>query len=109
MNSEVKKLHQQLIGLHQQLSQRLAKVKDQATAMDILCEMEELNFRVTMAGRLLFKETTAAIDKGIGTLIEQSAALDDAINDIEKIKDLVKASGKFLNTVDKTLDAIKLR
>jgi hypothetical protein len=109
MNSEITKLHQQLLGLHQQLSRSLVKVKDQAAAMSILCEMEELNFRVMMAGRLLFKETTAAIDKGIGTLVEQSVALDEAIKDIEKIKDLVKAVGKFLGNVDKTLDAIKLR
>lgn len=108
MNSEIKKLHQRLIKSHQNLSKRLGKTKDPDEAEAILREMEELNFRVMMAGRLLFKETTAAIDRRIGTVIEASADLDQAIKEIEKVNDLVKAVGKFLTQADKVLDAVKL-
>ncbi|MFH1278967.1 MAG: hypothetical protein ABIK65_11400 [Candidatus Eisenbacteria bacterium] len=108
MNSEVKKLHKQLIEAHQGLAKRLGKTKDQEEAEDVLREMEELSFRVMMAGRLLFKETTANVDKRIGTVLDAGADLDQAIKDIEKVKDLVKAVGKFLAVVDKVFDAIKI-
>ena len=58
MNKEIKKLHQQLIKTHKELSLRLGKTSDIDEADAILREMEEVNFRVMMAGRLLFKETT---------------------------------------------------
>lgn len=108
MNSEIKKLHAQLIANHQNLAKRLGKTKDQEEAEAILREMEELNFRVMMAGRALFAETTAALDRRIATVIDASADLDDSIKNIAKIKDLIKAVGKFLTLADKALDALKL-
>ena len=108
MNSEIGKLHQQLIATHMILAERLGRTIDPDEAEAILREMEELNFRVMMAGRLLFKETTAAIDKQLGTVIEAAADLDKAIGEIEKVKKLIMAVGKFLTLVDKVLDAIKV-
>lgn len=108
MNSEILKLHQQLTELHRSLAKRLGKTTDANEAESILREMEEVNFRVMMAGRLLFKETTSAIDGRISTVIEAGTDLDRAIKEIEKVKGLVTAVGKFLSLVDKALDAIKL-
>lgn len=108
MNSELRKLHQQLIKTHTNLARRLGTTRDPGEAEEILREMEEVNFRVMMAGRLLFSETTAAIDKQIGTVIEAGADLDEAIKEIEAAKKLIKAVGKFLTQVDKLLDGLKL-
>lgn len=108
MNSETRKLHRQLISTHQNLADRLGKTTDPDEAEAILREMEEINFRVMMAGRILFKETTASIDNRIATVLEAGTDMDNAIKKIEKLKDLVKAVGKFLTIVDKALDAIKL-
>ncbi|MCY1431114.1 hypothetical protein D9M71_470760 [compost metagenome] len=108
MNLEIKKLHQQLIETHQSLAKRLGNTSDPDEAEDILREMEELNFRLMMSGRLLFKRTTATIDRRIGTVIEASTDLDEAIKHIAQVKELVKAVGKFLTLVDRALDVIKL-
>jgi pentatricopeptide repeat protein len=108
MNEEIKKLHGRLIANHRSLAKRLGKTKDHDEAEAILREMEELNFRVMMAGHLLFKETTEALDSQVAIIIDASADLDQAIKDIEKVKDLIKAIGKFLTLADKALDALKL-
>jgi hypothetical protein len=107
MNSEIKKLHDQLISMHQSLARRLGTTSDLDEAEAILREMEELNFRVMMAGRLLFKETTATIDDGIGSIIAASADVEKAIKSVARVKDLIKTVGQFLGVVDKTLDLIK--
>ena len=65
MNTEIKKLHQQLIKTHKELSLHLGKTYDAGEADAILREMNEVNFRAMMAGRLIFKETTENIDKKI--------------------------------------------
>jgi phosphoribosylanthranilate isomerase len=108
MNSEIKKLHQQLIGIHQNLAERVGKTSDQNEAEAILREMDEVNHRLMIAGRLLFKESTEKIEKHIGLVIDASADLAQAIKDNAKVKDLIKKVGKFLGFVDKALDAIKL-
>jgi hypothetical protein len=108
MNSGVKELHKQLIEAHRSLAKRLGKTMDRSEAEDILREMDELNFRVIMAGRLLFHETTARIDRKIGTITEVNANLDERIKRIENIKDLVKTVAQYLADVDDVLDTIKM-
>jgi hypothetical protein len=108
VNSEIKKLHQELIKTHQSLSKRLGKTTNPDDAEAILREMEEVNFRVMMAGRLLFSETTEAMNKRIDGVADASAKLDESLARIEKIKEVVKAVGQFLALADKVLDAIKV-
>ena len=108
MNSEIRELHQQLMRTHQALGERLGNTTDLSEAEAILREMEEVNFRVMMAGRLLFKETTEAMDARIGPVIKAGSELDDAIADTEKVRDIIKLVGKYLNQADKVLDAVKL-
>jgi hypothetical protein len=108
VNSEIKKLHKQLMKTHQRLSRRLGQTTGADEAGLILREMEEVNFRGMMAGRLLFKETTAAIDAQIEKVLEAGAEIDTAIKEVEQIRDIVKGVGKFLTLVDKALDAAKL-
>jgi hypothetical protein len=108
MNSAIQQLHQQLIQSNLKLAKQLGRTSDPASADAILREMEEINFRVMMAGRLAFKETTAAIDQKIGVVIAASASLDLAIQNIQNLKNFIKAVGQFLTLVDKLLDTIKL-
>lgn len=108
MNDQIKKLHQSLGNTVQALSQRLGRTADPDDAEAILREMEEVNFRVMMAGRLLFRRTTARIDQSIDDVVTAKFEMDSAIEQIEKTKDLVKSVGKFLTKVDKVLDAVKV-
>lgn len=108
MNSEISRLHQQLIQFHRNLAMRLGQTGDQGDAEAILREMDEVNFRVMMVGRLAFKETTDAMNARIAGVITASNELDQAIKEVEKIADLLKAVGKFLAIADKVIDAIKI-
>lgn len=108
MNNDIRKLHKSLGNTVQALSTRLGRTSDPDEAEAILREMEEVNFRVMMAGRLLFRQTTARIDQRINDLVVANAEVNDTIKRIEKIRDLVKAVGKFLTNVDKVLDAVKV-
>ncbi|MEZ6242340.1 MAG: hypothetical protein R3B57_04785 [Phycisphaerales bacterium] len=108
MNPEIKKLHKSLIKTHQELSKRLGRTADPDEAEAILREMSEVNFRAMMAGQLLFKQTTIAVNEKIGAVLKASAAVDQSIRDLETIRDVVKGIGKFLTLVDKALDAAKL-
>jgi hypothetical protein len=108
MNPEIKKLHQNLIQTHLNLAARLGETDDIEDALAILREMDEVNFRVMMAGKLLFQETTARIDQRIDGVLAASGDLDQSLKEIEKTKDLIKAVGKFLTLVDKVIDAIKV-
>ena len=101
MNTEIKKLHQQLIKTHKELSLHLGKTYDAGEADAILREMNEVNFRAMMAGRLIFKETTENIDKKIAAVMESGADLDQAIGSIDELKDLIKKVGQFLALAEK--------
>lgn len=107
-NTKIQELHETLVRTVRKLSQRLGRTSDPEDAEAILREMEEVNFRVMMAGRLLFRETTAHIDRRIDTVLEASTEVDDAIRRIERTREVVKAVGKFLTNVDKVLDAVKV-
>jgi hypothetical protein len=108
MNSGIKELHQQLISTHRNLSQRLGRTANLDEADAILREMEEVNFRVMMAGRLLFKQTTATIDTEMKTVVSAAADLDKSIARTETWKDMISKVGEFLTKADKLLDDIKL-
>ena len=108
INLETKQLHQSLIAQHQALSNRLSTVTSVDDADAILREMQEINFRVMISGSLLFKQTTTQIDKDLRSVMAASAALETAIAQADKIKDIIKVTSKFLGLVDKVLDRIKL-
>jgi hypothetical protein len=108
INSETKQLHDTLIAQHQALSDRLSTVTSADDADAIVREMQEINFRVMISGGLLFKQTTAQIDDTLQSVIAASADLKTAIAQADKIRDLIKATSKFLGLVDKVLDRIKL-
>ena len=107
MNPQLRRLHRRLGKTVQALSTRLGKASDPDEAEAILREMEEVNFRVMMAGRLLFRRTTARIDGQIDRILDSADEVDAAIRSIEETKELIRTTGKFLAAVDKALDAAK--
>jgi hypothetical protein len=109
MNPQIQQLHARLIAAHAHLAARLGRSADQDEAEAILREMEELNFRVMMAGRLLFKTTTARIDRRLAAVVEASDDLDRAIASTAGLGELITGIGRFLTRVDRVLDTIKLR
>ncbi len=108
MNTETRKLHQALVAQMQSLSDLLGTTTDPNDAQALLGEMQELNFRVMKSGSLLFKQTSAAIDARIDGVLQASDDLNASLKTLTRINDIVRATSKFLGTVDKVLDAIKL-
>jgi hypothetical protein len=108
LNGDIRQLQQTLVKRHQSLSKLLGKTTNPTDAQAILLEMQEVNFRVMVAGNLLFKQTSAALDTRIEGVIEASADLDKSLKQLDKINDVIRATSQFLGLVDKVLDAIKL-
>jgi len=108
MNSDINKLHKQLIKTHQKLSTQLGKTKNQEDAESIYNEMMEVHHRVGMAGRLLFKKFSAEIAKDTDPVVKACSELDESMKKIEKISDLIKDVAKALTKVDDVLDKLKL-
>ena len=108
INSETKQLHDNLIAQHQALSDRLATVTSADDAEAIVREMQEINFRVMISGGLLFKQTTAQIDDNLQSVVAAGTDLKTAIAQADKVRDIIKATSKYLGLVDKVLDRIKL-
>ena len=109
MNESVRDLHKRLGKTVAELSKRLGTVTTTEEAEAILREMEEVNFRVTVAGRLLFAETTASLNERIDRVLGAADDVDAEIESLEKVRDVVRAVGSYLGTVDKVLDALKQR
>jgi len=86
----------------------LGKTSDLEEAEEILREIEEVNFRTMMAGRLLFKRTTESLNKNIDDLVNANANISEEIKTLEKTKDVIKSISKFLGMVDGILDKVKL-
>ena len=108
MNIQIWKLHKSLGKTVQNLSKRLGQTSDLEEAEAILREIEEVNFRTMMAGRLLFRRTTDHLNKRIDDLVGANAKVDDEIKKLEKAKDILKSISKFLGKVDDVLDKVKL-
>jgi hypothetical protein len=79
-NNQIWKLHKSLGRTVQNLSKRLGKTSDLEEAEEILREIEEVNFRTMMAGRLLFKRTTENLNKKIDDLVDTNAKVDGEKN-----------------------------
>jgi hypothetical protein len=108
MNGDIRKLQQTLVKRHQSLSKLLGTTTNPTDAQAILLEMQEVNFRIMVAGSLLFKQTSAALDTRIEGVIAASADLDKSLKQLDRINDIIRATSQFLGLVDKVLDAIKL-
>ena len=108
MNEKTRALQARLIKTVQALSRRLGRTTDPEEAEAILQEMEAVNFRVVMAGRLLFRRTTDSLERRVDSILEEADELDQSIRQIDEIKRLARVVGSFLTLVDKALNAIRV-
>jgi len=108
MNTEIKNLHSSLILIHQALAKRLGDTTSIDEANAILTEMDEVNFRVMIAGSMLFKDTTEKMDDELRIVIDARGDLEASIKQTQQIKQVIKGIGQFLTIVDRALDLLKL-
>jgi transketolase len=108
MNTNLQALQKALVLQHDALFARLSTATSVTEVNAISTEMDEVYLRIRVTTRLLFSQTTGAIDKQITDVVAVSAELQQSIKTITKLKDLIKKTGKFLGLVDKILDVVKL-
>jgi hypothetical protein len=108
MNDTIAALHTKLIKMANALSVKLSKATDADEAESLLTEIEEVNHRVVVAGRLLFHASTQDIDNQLAAVAGACDELTKSIKEIKAITKVIKDVGKFLTLVDKGLDLLKL-
>lgn len=107
-NMSLQELQQALVLQHRALFERLSTTESVEDASAISLEMDEVYLRIRVCGRLLFRQTSEAIDRQIEGVLAASDQLQASINSIARLVDLIKAISKFLGVVDKILDKVKL-
>lgn len=107
-NSQLQSLQTALVQQHDALLTRLSDTKTEQEMLAISVEMDELYLRIRVCTRLLFRQTSDAIDKSIQEVVKASDELKHSIADVKKLTDLIKGISKFLGLVDKILDKIKV-
>lgn len=109
INTNLQTLQKALVLQHEALFARLSTATSVDEANAISTEMDEVYLRIRVTTRLLFRQTTMAIDKHIADIVAVSAELQQSIKTTTKLTDLIKKTSKFLGLVDKILDVVKLR
>ncbi len=66
----------------------------------------EVEHRIRMLGRVEFADATAALKAKLEPINAARAELKQAIAEIDRLKDFVKAVSKFLGLVDKLIDLL---
>ncbi len=108
MNQSLRDLQVLLAGQVQELSRRLDDVSDPGQAQAILGEMQEINHRLTLVGGLLFREQSQQLEKKVEAVRQAKGRVDQALQEISRLADFLKAFSEFLALVDKAIDCAKL-
>ncbi len=108
MNEDLQALHAQLIAY----VLTLARAQENATTVEAIVEIgheiDEVSHRATLAGKLLFKQNTAALAAAVDAAQNATGDVDKAIADIAKLDRFLTTISEFLGLVDKALDTAKL-
>lgn len=107
-NTNLQSLQQALVLQHRALLQRLSTTTYEKEANAISLEMDEIYLRIRVCTRLLFRQTTDAINQKVEEVVAVSAELRESIATIEKLTDVIKKISRFLGLVDKILDKVKV-
>lgn len=107
-NPSLRELHRELIAL----AERLARAQQEAATVEAIRalgnEHTEVTARIIIVGNLLFREQTAKIEAAMQAVRDGRAALDAAIEKIDRLNAFLKVISKFLGLVDKVIDTAKL-
>jgi len=108
VNPDLAALHSQLVKLVAALDAAVASAATKSQVTALLDEIAEVNARVTMTGRQLFTQQTAAITREAAKVSAAVPEVQKAIDQLDNLKEFVGAMTKFLKMVDKVLSVAKL-
>jgi cell fate (sporulation/competence/biofilm development) regulator YmcA (YheA/YmcA/DUF963 family) len=107
-NSDMERLHADLIKTADELSKRMEAAATIDDVRALLVEIVEVNHRITVTGQLLFKAKTAVISDAVAKVTDARKDVAKAIKELEKVARVVRAVTKFLSVVDRAIDTAKL-
>jgi hypothetical protein len=108
VNPDLQELHDTLVATMSNLSDALGKAQDSDTVIRIVTEIDEVNHRVTLVGRLLFTQQTNRVSKAMDEVRAAESDVNTAIEQINDLTGFVKTITSFLALVDKVIDTAKL-
>lgn len=108
LNNNLKALHRALIKQQRVVLNKVSQARTSDEADALIREMHEINFRVMICGSLLFKQTSAALDANLTTVVDATDQLEAAIKSADTIAAVIRSTSKLLGLVDKVLDLVKL-
>jgi hypothetical protein len=107
MNPTLQQIHALLLAQHNALANLLDAQTDPDKAKAILMEMQELLHRIDLVQNLLFRQSSAQLDKTLAGIKKANDALTQALASIADLADFLDASTKFLTAVDQAIDIAK--
>jgi hypothetical protein len=107
-NATLAQTHKELIGLIVDLNAALTTATTLEQVEAILNEITEVNHRISLIGRLLFKQNTEAMTKAAAKVSGAIGETRKAIKKLDDIKAFAKSIASFLGFVDKLIDLAKV-
>jgi hypothetical protein len=108
MNEDLQAMHAQLVATVLSLVQAQENATTTAEITALAHEIDEVNHRATMAGKLLFTQKTAALTDAVGLVTKARDEVDKAIADIGELNGFLTTISGFLGLVDKAIDTAKM-
>src|SRR5262245_31675293 len=106
-NDSMRELQSTLVRQFNKLHDSLDDVTDPDRADAILGEMEEVNHRIAMAGRLLFAAQAQELDDKVADVKKAVRKTNAAITDLKNLQGFLDAMTEFLGLVDEAIDLAK--
>lgn len=107
-NKDLDELHKLLGRTLDELVRQQEASNNPDTIRALAREIREVAFRIGMVQNLLFKQQTAKITAAVAKVDAAKKELADAIADIDRLNNFIKAISSFLGLVDKVIDLAKL-
>ena len=107
-NAELVAIHQALIKLVFDLNESLGTARTVDEVDLILLEISEVNHRVSLVGKLLFRRQTDKIVEAAEAVKDAIKQTKAAIAEAENFKAYAEQLASFLGLVDKVIDMVKI-
>lgn len=107
-NADLVAIQQALIALVLDLNASLSTAKTVDDVDLILLEISEVNHRVSLVGKLLFRQQTDEIVEAAGAVKDAIKQTKEAIAEAESFTEYANQMASFLGLVDKVIDLAKI-
>ncbi|MDX2148923.1 MAG: hypothetical protein SFZ23_15515 [Planctomycetota bacterium] len=107
MNLALADLQDTLVKQNKKLREALAASNDNETRQALIREMDEITHRVQLVGSLLFTAQTAELDAKVAEVNKARKHVNDALGQIQKLREFLDAASAFLAVVDQAIDTAK--